>query len=122
MEIPSSCFVLFFREPRTQYFPSPCENKRNGKGPDHVPARLSRCAFAGKVSRAIGSGGESQLTKHGSSMAQDIEAGRETELEAMTGHVVRKAKEPGVPLPVTESVYRMAKGVECAANARRAKR
>jgi len=51
----------------------------------------------------------------------DIEAGRETELEAMTGYVVRKAKELGVPVPVTESVYRMAKGVEYAANARRAK-
>ena len=47
---------------------------------------------------------------------------REIELEAMTGYVVRKAKELGVPVPVTESVYRMAKGVEYAANARRAKR
>jgi len=65
--------------------------------------------------------GESQLTKHAGSMAQDIEAARETELEAMTGYVVRKAKELGVPVPVTESVYRMAKGVEYAANARRAK-
>ena len=48
-------------------------------------------------------------------MAQDIEGGRETELDAMTGYVVRKAKELGVPVPVTESVYRMAKGVEYAA-------
>jgi len=53
-------------------------------------------------------------------MAQDIEAGRATELEAMTGYVVRKAKELGVPVPVTESVYRMAKGVEYAARAKRA--
>ena len=52
-------------------------------------------------------------------MAQDIVAGRETELEATTGYVVRKAKEPGVPAPVTESVNRMAKGVEYAARARR---
>jgi len=59
--------------------------------------------------------GESPLTRHAGSMAQDIEAGRETELEAMTGYVVRKAKELGVPVPVTESVYRMAKGVEYAA-------
>jgi 2-dehydropantoate 2-reductase len=64
--------------------------------------------------------GESPLTKHAGSMAQDIEAGRETELEAMTGYVVRKAKELGVPVPVTESVYRMAKGVEYAARAKRA--
>jgi ketopantoate reductase len=55
-------------------------------------------------------------------MAQDIEAGRETELEAMTGYVVRKAKELGVPVPVTESVYSMAKGVEYAAKAKRAGR
>lgn len=64
--------------------------------------------------------GEVPLSKHAGSMAQDIEAGRGTELEAMTGYVVRKAKELGVPVPVTESVYRMAKGVEYAAKAKRA--
>ena len=63
--------------------------------------------------------GELPLSKHAGSMAQDLEAGRETELEAMTGYVVRKAKELGVPVPVTESVYRMAKGVEYAARAKR---
>jgi 2-dehydropantoate 2-reductase len=63
--------------------------------------------------------GEAPLTQHCGSMAQDIEAGRETELEAMTGYVVRKAKELGVPVPVTESVYRMAKGVEYAARVKR---
>ncbi|HEY6239508.1 MAG TPA: ketopantoate reductase family protein [Burkholderiales bacterium] len=63
--------------------------------------------------------GESPLTKHAGSMAQDIETGRETEIEAMTGYVVRKAKELGVPVPVTESVYRMEKGVEYAARSKR---
>jgi 2-dehydropantoate 2-reductase len=63
--------------------------------------------------------GESPLTKHAGSMAQDIEAGRETELEAMTGYIVKKAKELSVPVPVTESVYRMAKGVEYAARLKR---
>ena len=38
----------------------------------------------------------------------------------MTGYVVRKAKELGVPVPVTESVYGIAKGVEYAAKAKRA--
>src|SRR5438552_428216 len=66
--------------------------------------------------------GDSPLTKHAGSMAQDIEAGRETELEAMTGYVVRKAKELGVPVPVTEAVYRMARGVEFAARAKRAEK
>jgi ketopantoate reductase len=53
-------------------------------------------------------------------MAQDIEAGRETELDAMTGYVMRNAKE--LRVPVTESVYRMAKGVEYAARAKRAEK
>src|SRR5258706_5440340 len=52
--------------------------------------------------------GESPLTQHAGSMAQDLEAGRETELEAMTAYVVRKAQEPGVPEPVIESGYRLA--------------
>jgi hypothetical protein len=48
--------------------------------------------------------------------------GRETEVEAMTSYVVRKAKELGVPVPVTESiVYRMGKGAEYAAKAKRAR-
>jgi 2-dehydropantoate 2-reductase len=64
--------------------------------------------------------GELPLSKHAGSMAQDIEAGRETELEAMTGYILRKAKELGVPVPVTETVYRMARGVEYAARAKRA--
>jgi len=34
--------------------------------------------------------------------------------------MVRKAKELGVPVPVTEGGYRMAKGVEHAAKAKRA--
>lgn len=66
--------------------------------------------------------GQIPLSKHAGSMAQDIEAGRETELESMTGYVVRKAKELGVPVPVTESVYRMAKGVEYAERERRGER
>jgi 2-dehydropantoate 2-reductase len=64
--------------------------------------------------------GEVPLSKHAGSMAQDIEAGRETELEAMTGYVVKKAKELGVQVPVTECVYRITKGVEYAARAKRA--
>jgi len=63
--------------------------------------------------------GEVPLSKHAGSMAQDLESGRETELEAMTGYVVKKAKELGMPVPVTESVYRMAKGVEYAAKVKR---
>src|SRR5882672_569438 len=63
--------------------------------------------------------GEVPLSKHAGSMAQDLEAGRETELEAMTGYIVKRAKQLGVPVPVTESVYSLAKGVEYAARAKR---
>src|SRR5258708_24144369 len=62
--------------------------------------------------------GEAPFTKHAGSMAQDIEAGRETELEAMTGYVVRKAKELGGPVPVPDTVYRVAKGQGYAAQAK----
>ncbi len=64
--------------------------------------------------------GEIPLGRHAGSMSHDIAAGRETELEAMTGYLVRKAKELGVPAPATETVYRLAKGLEYAARLRSA--
>ena len=59
--------------------------------------------------------GEILFTRHAGSMAVDVANGRETELEAMTGYLVRKAKSLGVPVPVSETVYKIAKGVEYAA-------
>ena len=58
--------------------------------------------------------GELALTRHAGSMAADLAAGRDTELEVLTGWLVRKARALGVPVPVTEAVYRLAKGVEYA--------
>ena len=55
------------------------------------------------------------LTEHAGSMANDIAAGRATELEFLTGYLVRKARAVGVPVPVCETVYRLAKGLEYAA-------
>lgn len=63
--------------------------------------------------------GELALTKHAGSMALDVAAGRETEIEAMTGYLVRKAKSLGIAVPMTETVYSLAKGVEYAARLRR---
>ena len=63
--------------------------------------------------------GELPITKHASSMALDVAAGLDTEIEAITGYMVRKAKSLGIPVPVTETVYRLAKGVEYAAKVKR---
>jgi|SRR5579871_6688180 len=63
--------------------------------------------------------GELPLTRHAGSMAGDLAAGRETELEALTGYLVRKAHALGVSVPVSETVYRLAKGLEYATLIRR---
>ena len=63
--------------------------------------------------------GEVPLSKHAGSMAQDVASGRETELEALTGYIVKKAKQLAVPVPVTETVYRLTKGVEYATRVKR---
>lgn len=44
-----------------------------------------------------------------SSMLQDLEAGRQTELEWLTGSLLRMAQEQGVSLPVHEVLYRLVK-------------
>ncbi|MSQ50833.1 MAG: ketopantoate reductase family protein [Betaproteobacteria bacterium] len=61
--------------------------------------------------------GELAITKHGGSMAQDIAAGRETEIDGLTGYLVRKANEVGVPVPTCEAIYRIMKGLDYAARA-----
>jgi len=63
--------------------------------------------------------GELPMSRHAGSMAADIEAGRETELESLLGYLVRKGQALGVPVPTCETVYRLAKGVEFAARIRR---
>ncbi|HZG56713.1 2-dehydropantoate 2-reductase [Paenibacillus sp.] len=44
-----------------------------------------------------------------SSMLQDVRAGRETEIESITGALLREAAARGVPAPVNEAVYRLVK-------------
>ncbi|WP_276495830.1 ketopantoate reductase family protein [Pontibacter litorisediminis] len=46
-----------------------------------------------------------------SSMERDFAQGKETELENLTGYVVREAEKYGVPVPAYEQVYRELKGV-----------
>jgi ketopantoate reductase len=42
-------------------------------------------------------------------MARDFERGRQTELEAITGALVRLASEHGVDVPVTRTAYALLK-------------
>jgi 2-dehydropantoate 2-reductase len=55
-------------------------------------------------------------TRHGSahypSMLEDVEARRLTEVELITGSLVREAGRLGVPAPLHEAMYALVKGVE----------
>jgi 2-dehydropantoate 2-reductase len=47
-----------------------------------------------------------------SSTAQDIERGKQTEIESLNGYVVRRAQELGVPAPVNHTLYALVKLLE----------
>src|SRR5918999_734836 len=49
---------------------------------------------------------------HKASMLQDVEAGRETEIDFLNGGVVRFGREHGVPTPLNDAVTALIKGVE----------
>ena len=46
---------------------------------------------------------------HEASMLQDVKAGRRTEVDAINGAIVKAAREVGVAVPVTETLWRMVK-------------
>jgi 2-dehydropantoate 2-reductase len=48
------------------------------------------------------------------SMLQDVEAGRRTEVDVITGAVLRGGKEHGVPTPINEALYALITGLESA--------
>jgi len=49
--------------------------------------------------------GAQKVGRHKTSMLQDIESGRPTELEAIVGAVVELGDKMGLPLPNTKAVY-----------------
>ena len=65
--------------------------------------------------------GEIPLSRHAGSMALDIARGAPTEIDELTGFIVREGERLKVPVPNCKAVYRLVKGLELAAQRRVAK-
>ena len=65
--------------------------------------------------------GEIPLSSHAGSMAFDIARGAPSEIDEMTGFIVREGERLGVSTPACKTVYRLVKGLELAARSRIAK-
>jgi 2-dehydropantoate 2-reductase len=62
--------------------------------------------------------GEAPLSKHAGSMALDIARGAPTEIDELTGFIVREGDRLGIAVPNCRTVYRLVKGLELASQAR----
>ncbi|HEY7232305.1 MAG TPA: ketopantoate reductase family protein [Pseudolabrys sp.] len=69
--------------------------------------------FADKVRR-----GKIPLSKHAGSMALDIARGVPTEIDDLTGFIVREGERLKIPVPSCTVIYRLLKGLELAAQRR----
>jgi 2-dehydropantoate 2-reductase len=65
--------------------------------------------------------GQIPLSQHAGSMALDIARGVPTEIDELTGFIVREGERLKVPVPNCKVVYRLVKGLELAAQRRVAK-
>jgi 2-dehydropantoate 2-reductase len=72
--------------------------------------------YVGKV-RA----GAAPRSRHAGSMALDIERGVPTEIDELTGFIVREGERLKIPVPNCKAVYRLIKGLELASIRRMAK-
>jgi 2-dehydropantoate 2-reductase len=59
--------------------------------------------------------GRIPMSRHGGSMALDIARGVPTEIDELTGYIVREAERLGISVPTCKTVYRLVKGLERAA-------
>ncbi|HEY6701607.1 MAG TPA: ketopantoate reductase family protein [Pseudolabrys sp.] len=65
--------------------------------------------------------GQIPLSRHAGSMALDIERGVPTEIDELTGFIVREGERLKIAVPNCKAVYRLVKGLELAATRRVAK-
>lgn len=61
------------------------------------------------------------MSKHAGSMALDVARGVPTEIDELTGFIVREGERTGIPVPNCKAVYRLVKGLELASRRRVAK-
>ena len=52
------------------------------------------------------------MSKHAGSMTLDIQRGTPTEIEELTGFVVREGQRLNLPVPICKTVYGLVKGLE----------
>ncbi len=76
------------------------------KEAEEIAAKLG-VAFRVDIDRRIA--GAEMVGKHKTSMLQDIEAGRDPEIDALVGAVIELGNTVGVPAPHIEAVYAMVK-------------
>jgi 2-dehydropantoate 2-reductase len=62
--------------------------------------------------------GQIPMSKHAGSMALDIARGAPTEIDELTGFIVREGERLKIPVPNCIAVYRLVKGLELAAQRR----
>jgi 2-dehydropantoate 2-reductase len=65
--------------------------------------------------------GQIPVSTHAGSMALDIARGAPTEIDELTGFIVREGERLKIPVPNCKAVYRLVKGLELAAQKRIAK-
>jgi 2-dehydropantoate 2-reductase len=63
--------------------------------------------------------GQAPLSTHAGSMAQDIARGVPTEIDELTGFIVKEGERLGIPVPACRTVWRLVKGLEIAARHKR---
>ena len=56
--------------------------------------------------------GASAPGKHKASMLQDVLAGRQTEIDFMSGAIVKAGEQTGVPTPLNRAMWALIKGLE----------
>ena len=62
--------------------------------------------------RALVQKGANAPGRHKASMLQDVEAGRQTEVDFMNGAIVKWGEKLGVPTPLNRAVWQLIKGLE----------